>query len=364
LKNTTVNGRGCFRTSNFSGSGLPDGFGESGSTPLAGACILGTNLQTINGPSALQCFRRSNGVDASTGNDFLDGGSMAPCATALYAAYEDTVSHSLAMYRMPSRGSWAPVAGDSAIAADNHPVLIEALGFTGIWLLTSKSHTLTVRTHGTSGFGTPVTVTTDHNPADLTINGGAKIRRGRGVAGIVASAPRTVTWIAYETTTQKAGSAVVKNAIFLMRCTTTCTQTTRVGGVDPLTGRGSHAFLPALALTYKLINGVPTPMVGMTYWTDAGQTGNRLVLRQYTFNIDGTVRSGGDVTTAQVACPGTGAEYWGEYDSMYVKDGASASPSFHRSITDSTEATCDTSTRANLDYRSQNQHVSDAAYFP
>ena len=117
-----------------------------------------------------------------------------------------------------------------------------------------------------------------------------------------------------------------------------------------------------MAFTYKLVNNVPTPIIGLTYWSDNGQSGNRVVLRHYEFNINGSIRSSGALTASQVACPGGGANYWGDYDSMYVKNNATTLPTFHRSFTDSTEATCDTTTRANLDFRSQDQHVSNAYY--
>lgn len=363
--NVTVGAKSCYRTSNFSGSGLPSGFGSSG-TPLAGACVQGTSLKTIDAPNSVSCFRRSNGVASANGTDFLDGGSLAPCASAVYAAYADTKTDTVAMYRRPTGGVWAAVAGDSAIKTDNHPVLIEATNYTGIWMISSFGGAVTVRTHSAAnGFGAPVSVGNDYSGADVKINGGAVIRRGRGLAGIVAPNPNALnpaTWITYETETVSANGLVKKKALVVMKCTTACTFVTRIGGIDPLTGRGPNAFMPAMAFTYKLINNVPTPIIGLTYFTDSGQAANNVELRYYTFGINGVIRNGGALTAPQVACPGGGANYWGDYDSMYVTNPASTAPVFHRNFTDSTEAVCDTTTRANLDYRSQSQHVS-SAYF-
>jgi hypothetical protein len=138
--NATVNGKGCYRTSDYPSSGLPVGFGDDATTPLAGAVLQAITTNTLNAPNAVVSFRRSNGADSATGTDFLDGGSMVACGGALYAAYEDAKTNTLAMYRKPANGgSWAAVAGDSSIVSTDHPLLFSSMSYTGTWILTPDS---------------------------------------------------------------------------------------------------------------------------------------------------------------------------------------------------------------------------------
>lgn len=360
--NTTVNGKGCYRTSDYPSSGLPVGFGDDGTTPLAGAVVQAITSNTLNAPNAVVSFRRNNGVDSATGTDFLDGGSMVACGGALYAAYEDTKTHTLAMYRKPANGgAWAPVAGDSSITTKDHPLLFSSMSYTGTWVLTANGGTLTRRSHTSAGFAAPLVVASDYSSSNVVLKGGASIRRGRAYAAVVAPNPNALSpasWIAYE---RVSGTA---KQIALIRCTSaSCTLWATFGGTDPRNNTVTNAFMPAVALAYHLVNGVSTPVLGVTYLTDKGLTGNQVFLAHSDYSIPGGSNiSSGPLTKPQVACPGSGADYIGDYDAMVVTNNATDSADFNRFITDFTETTCDTTTRANLDYRSQDQHVSNVWY--
>jgi len=226
--------------------------------------------------------------------------------------------------------------------------------------------TITRRTHSAAhGFSAPVTVATDYDSTNAILKGGGVVRRGRAYAAALAPNPNALTpatWIAYE---RMSGP---RKQLVLTRCTSsdTCSVWAIIGGTDPLTGRGSNAFMPAVAVAYRVDGSSTRVVLGLTYWTDEGLTGNQILMKHYDLLLPtGSVVSSGPLTNAQVACSGLGAEYIGDYDTMVVANNATSSAYFNRMFTDSTEATCDTTTRANLDFRAQDQHVSNAWYsFP
>jgi hypothetical protein len=77
----------------------------------------------------------------------------------------------------------------------------------------------------------------------------------------------------------------------------------------------------------------------VSYWTDEGQgnSGN-IILKYAKFDAAGNFTYF-STSAIQKPCP-TNANYWGDYDTMYVRGNGTSSAVFERPVTDSTSAAC------------------------
>jgi len=356
--NIVAGGLNCYRTSDLTTTGLPN----SMIPVMAGACMFQSPLgQTTF--SSVACLRRANGIPASNGYDFFDGGSMAGSFNALYVAYTnehrggpgvsaDNLSR-VAMYKMPlSTGAWAQVPGDDAIATDFHPALASAPNLGSVFMVTASNSTLTLRSYSTA-WSAPVTIATDYTVATTsTLNDGTQIRGRRYPVVAIQPANPMAPYSIVIFYPRKVGAFTQLQGV-VCSASLTCTAPATMR-----TSATSNAVLPATTTALKKVGTTTTNVNALSYWSDAGLTGGQVKLLYSTFTTGGAMSAPVALTQAQKACPGDGNGYWGDYDRMWVWQNNTTGPLFIRSFTDSTHAVCDTTSRANLDYRSQNTHIS------
>ncbi len=349
-----VNGsQHCFRTSDIPNGQYPDDFEDA----LGGACVFRANQGTANNQAIAyqpsRCFRRQNGADSASGADFLDGGYLFPGNddedAALYAAYTDVTSGTLAMYRWPLDGndsSWAAVPGDTSVHISGHPLLMS--NENGLFIVAASGTSLKLwRYQG--GFSGGGTIATNLAVGNVTLKDGVTQIRGVNYAArmlpVSGSTPAKMA-IFYQF---QNGSSTSLKGLLCDTVTLSCSASFTVGSSS------YNTFMPALAFGYRS-NG--TPVNVLSFWSDQTTTGGNVALRYSTLTTSGSITSPVTLTASQRACPGEGVGYWGDYDGMWNDSGST----FTRLITDSTWATCDTTTRANLDYRSQDEHVSEVTF--
>jgi hypothetical protein len=353
--NIVAGGINCFRTSDYLPSNLPVSFSDV----MAGSCIFQSPLgQTSFGNVA--CLRRTNGVATTNGYDFFDGGSMATSFNAIYVAY--TNEHKggpgvgtdnqtrVAMYKMPlATGAWAPVPGDNAIPTDFHPSLASSPNLGSVFMVTSSGTSLILRSYSTA-WSAPVTIATDYSSASVTLNDNVTVLRGHRYPVVTVQPANPMAPISIVIFYPRKVGAFTQLQGVICSAGLTCTA--------PASMRTSSTSNAALPGTAAALTAAGASVNGLTYWSDAGLTGGQVKLYYSTFSTSGSMSAPVAMTQAQKACPGDGNGYWGDYDRMWVSQNNTSLPFFIRSFTDSTHATCDTTSRANLDYRSQNTHVS------
>jgi len=348
VSNYTVNGAKCLRTSDAPGSP----YAVSISSALAGACVFAAHEAVDPAPFVTaHCFRRQNGVDSASGNDFFDGGDLFPWGedsdNSLFASYWDTVTNTLAMYRhyleTPIDTGWAPVPGDTGVHIVGHPLL--ASNDDSLFILAPSGGTnLSVWKYSGGGFSAGTVVATDLYQGEVELKDNVTEVRGVNFAMqyIWNGTPARLA-VVYQS---RSGSGV-RTTLKLLLCdpvTLACTNPVVLGNST------YDAFMPALAIGPNKTGS--HYMNVLSYWSNQTTSGANTVLRYMTYTTTGSSTSSVSITASQRDCPADGVGYWGDYDKMW-----STSTVFSRGITDSTDKTCDTTSRANLDFKPQDQHV-------
>jgi hypothetical protein len=371
-----ANYNGCFRVSNVPDSPYP----ASIQGALAGACVLSTLWgNTFGGQS--ECLHRQGGVDSPTGQDFLDGSGLAATDFFLYAAFFDVTTGTGVMYQRPASNTGLPtsfvaIEDPPFTGITDHVLLVttppgeDAPSLGAVYAITVSLGTLMIAKYSetslTSGSWSPaVTVASDYSEGFARMkNGGPGIRNIGFAAAMLDNAgnPDVPRQIAIFYQRFVGGTFVTQlQGVLCDPNTLACT-----APADMVTSSADNAFNPAITTAFKQVGGqtFPSAIDAVSYWTDHGLTDGSVQLAYSSFTRDGgplIERVG--LTQPQTPCPFTSQGYWGDYDFMGVLNNGGPLPTFVRPVTDSTAVACDTSGRANQDFRGTDQHVT-AVLFP
>jgi hypothetical protein len=329
--------RRCLRFSEQPGSTFYRGMTET--QAITAACIGRGTGGSLTIDPAKGCFRQ--------GNDIFDGGAMTSTSSFVYAAYHNATRKRTMVYRATETGTFTAIASPPLTSKVGHPLLVTLAPSVYLIETTPDAFYLSEYKETTNTWNGPHKIVTSRVDGDVALVGGKPIR-GRGYDAKVifnSFAPPSLLLVFQR---QNAGFTQLYRASCTIGPGTTCLDS-ETGGTA-LTSAVRDSFMPAIAQTSRI------PSIG------AFPQFTTYISWQNSFNSTVRLRYGklvGDQFTheygpgqAQTPCAML-PDYWGDYDTMYVRNNSTATPSLQRALTDSTAGSC-----TQYDYRATHQHVS------